>query len=196
MIALRDQFRPCEVTSPLVIESTPSSPPKIITIPPTEKSAPTEIATMIPTQSISGREINLPLSEPGEYFTGKKVYSFVDAARKNRKVSITVWYPAIRPVDFKGNYALKDAELDKSGAPYPLIISSSKVGNVFAPHLASYGFIVAGVEAQDSYQTWEIWLIDFPLDQLFILDQIGAGYVKELEGVVDADRTGAMWLFL
>lgn len=133
----------------------------------------------------------LPLSESGPYFPGKRTYPFVDADRGNREVEIVVWYPAIRPDGYTGTVA-RDAAPDLSAAPYPLILSSAKSGYVFAPHLASHGFVVAGVSRQDSANRWDMWLIDYPLEILFALDQIAANPLDGLEGVIDADHAGAM----
>ncbi len=175
-----------------VTGSTSTSPPVIQTNQPAEQPGPTVPATIIPTATIPNLKTGLPLSKPGEYFTGRRGYSFVDTERKSRKINITVWYPAIRPDNPIGNFPLKDAEPDLSGAPYPLIICSTKIGNIFAPHMASYGFVVAGVNDQDSYFSYGEQLVDYPKDQLFMLNQIGAGMLNEMNGIVDAGNTGAM----
>ena len=133
----------------------------------------------------------LPLSETGPYFSGRRAYTFVDTNRDGRKVEIDVWYPAVRPDGFTGTVA-RDAAPDLGGAPYPLILSSAKVGNLFAPHLASHGFVVAGVSKMDSAAQWGLWLIDYPLDILFAFDQIASNPLDGLEGTIDANHAGAM----
>jgi predicted dienelactone hydrolase len=134
-----------------------------------------------------------PLSEAGRYQVGiMRMLSFEDPSRGGREVSITVWYPALPPDGSTASGPYSDAAPDLSGAPYPLVLSSSKVGFIFAPHLASYGFVVAGVNGQDSSDRWGEWLIDYPLDILFALDQIATEPLGGLEGVIDADHAGAM----
>jgi predicted dienelactone hydrolase len=138
-----------------------------------------------------------PLSEPGQYDFGTRgafseIYSFVDASRADRKISIMVWYPAKLPKDAPPSDYNPDAEPDLSGAPYPLILSSSKVGSIFGPHLASHGFVVVGVKGLDSSSNWGKWLINDPLDILFALDQVAANPLSGLEGMIDADHAGVM----
>ncbi len=135
--------------------------------------------------------VSFPLSESGPYFPGKRAYSFVDANRNDRKVDVIVWYPAIRPEGYTGTVA-RNAAPDLSAAPYPLILSSAKVGNLFAPHLVSHGFVVAGVDRLDYYIPWDQNLIDQPLDILFALNQIASDPLEGLEGIIDADHAGAM----
>jgi predicted dienelactone hydrolase len=118
--------------------------------------------------------------------------TFEDASRGGREVSLTVWYPALPTEGATSSGPAGDAAPDLSGAPYPLILSSSKVGYIFAPHLASYGFVVAGVNGGDSSNRWGAWLIDYPLDILFALDQIATQPLDGLEGVIDANHAGAM----
>ena len=138
-----------------------------------------------------------PLSEPGQYDFGTKgafseIYSFVDTSRADREIGIMVWYPAKLPADAPPSDYNPDAEPDLSGAPYPLILSSSKVGSLFGPHLASHGFIVIGIKGLDSSSNWGKWLINDPLDILFALDQVAANPLSGLEGMINAEHAGAM----
>jgi predicted dienelactone hydrolase len=138
-----------------------------------------------------------PLSEPGQYDFGTKgafsgEYLFMDASRADRKISLMVWYPAKLPKDAPPSDYNPDAEPDLSGAPYPLILSSSKVGSIFGSHLASHEFVVVGVKGLDSSSSWGKWLINDPLDILFALDQVAANPLSGLEGMIDADRAGVM----
>jgi predicted dienelactone hydrolase len=135
---------------------------------------------------------SFPLSEPGPYHTVIRTYEFADASRDGRKVGITVWYPAVRPASSTGSSPTRDANPDASGAPYPPILSSAKVGNIFASHLASHGFVVAGISRMDSADRWSLWLIDYPLDIAFALDQIASNSLGGLEGMIDADHAGTM----
>jgi len=134
-----------------------------------------------------------PLSEPGAFDYGIHLsHDFVDAARGDRKLSIQVWYPAVTPDDATpsdGNY---NYEPDLSGAPYPLILCSAKLGGYFGYHLASHGFVVAGLNSQDSDDHWGPWLIDYPLDILATLNYIASTPLEGLEGMIDAEHTGVM----
>jgi predicted dienelactone hydrolase len=134
-----------------------------------------------------------PLSEPGTYDFGIHLsHDVVDATRVDRKISVQVWYPAVLPdgaTPSDGNY---DYEPDSSGAPYPLILCSAKAGRTFGPHLASHGFVVAGVNEQDSHNLWGPWLIDYPLDILAALNYIASTPLKDLEGMIDAENAGVM----
>jgi predicted dienelactone hydrolase len=132
-----------------------------------------------------------PLSERGPYHVGTRTYSFTDADRDGRGIGITVWYPAIRPADATGS-TTGGADPDASGAPYPLILSSRKVADFFGSHLASHGFVVAGVNGLDYYIPWDENLIDQPLDILFALDQVASNPIEGLEGLIDAEHAGVM----
>lgn len=134
-----------------------------------------------------------PLSETGEYDFGTKMnYSFIDTSRNERGVNIMVWYPANLPTDSPPSDYNYDAEPDRSGAPYPLILSSAKVGSIFGPHLASHGFVVVGVKGLDFYIPWNEKLIDYPLDILFALEQVAADPLTGLEGMINAENAGVM----
>ena len=134
-----------------------------------------------------------PLSEPGHYDFGTKMdYSFVDASRGDRKVSIMVWYPATFPKEAPPSDYNYDAEPDSRSVPYPLILSSAKVGSIFGPHLASHGFVVVGVKGMDSYIPWNEKMIDYPLDILFALDRVASDPLPGLEGMIDTENAGVM----
>ncbi len=134
-----------------------------------------------------------PLSKPGTYdFGTRQNYEFTDTNRDDRKVRITVWYPAVLPENAPPSDYNFDAEPDLSGAPYPLILSSAKVGSIFGPHLASHGFVVVGVNGLDSSGNWGKWLINDPLDILFALDQVSTNPLNGLEGMINAEHAGAM----
>ncbi len=147
--------------------------------------------------STCGPKEPFPLSTPGVYDFGTKggfseMYSFVDATRDDREVSLMVWYPAKLPENAEPSDYNIDAEPDLSGAPYPLILSSAKVGSLFGPHLASHGFVVVGVKGLDSYAPWNENLFNQPLDILFALDQVALNPLDGLEGMIDAEHAGVM----
>ncbi len=149
----------------------------------------TTTATEAPSPSANPEP--LPLSEPGPYFPGKRSYAWTDASRDNRPVEVIVWYPTIKPEGFTGTIA-RDADLDLSGAPYPLIISSAKIGQIFAPYLVSHGFVMAGVDRMDSYPKMDEQMLDQPLDLLFMLNKLATDPPQELAGLIDAEHAGAM----
>jgi predicted dienelactone hydrolase len=133
------------------------------------------------------------LSEPGPYQFGTLInYKFIDSGRDNREINLYIWYPAIVPKDAEPSRYNFDAEPDTSGVPYPVILSSAKVGGYFGPHLATHGFIVIGVDRQDSKEHWGNWLIDYPLDQAAALDYVAANPPEGLDGMIDTDRAGAI----
>jgi predicted dienelactone hydrolase len=167
----------------------PTSTPPVI--------SPTEITITMVEPTITREPVLFPLSEPGPYDFGAKgafsqVYSFVDTSRAERKIELIVWYPAKLPKDAPPSDYNPDAEPDPNGAPYPLILSSSKVGSMFGPHLASHGFVVVGVKGLDSSSNWGKWLINDPLDILFALEKVAATTLKGLEGMIDAEHAGVM----
>jgi predicted dienelactone hydrolase len=137
--------------------------------------------------------VPLPLSEPGPYRVGVRTYfGFQDANRDGRDVGIRVWYPAKAPGAATGQKVLSQANPDRSGAPYPLIVSSAKVGSIFAPYLVTHGFAWAGVTGIDTYRKMNEEMIDQPLDILFALDQVASSPPEGLEGIIDADHAGAI----
>jgi predicted dienelactone hydrolase len=124
---------------------------------------------------------------------GKLTLDFEDAGRDNRPVGVRIWYPALLP---EGSSAPKllageKRDPDRSGAPYPLILSSAKVGAILAPYLVTHGFVWAGITRIDTYDVWNPQLIDQPLDILFALDQVASNPLEELEGMIDAEHAGA-----
>jgi predicted dienelactone hydrolase len=103
-----------------------------------------------------------------------------------------VWYPALAPEDATKRRVIPLADPDRSGAPYPLILSSAKVGSILAPYLVTHGFVWAGVTRIDSYAEMNEQVIDQPLDILFVLDQVASHPPEDLEGMIDAERAGAI----
>ena len=160
---------------------TPSAVPPTVT-------PPTAVET-------SGPLSPLPFSEPGPYHASKVSFVAEDAARDNRKVTITVWYPAIYAdgaADTPFNIVFNDLEPDAAGAPYPLIISSTKMARDLAPHLVSHGFAWASVDRIDTYAKMNEQMYSQPLDILFALDQVATQPPAGLEGLIDTDHVGAI----
>ncbi|MFC2043451.1 alpha/beta hydrolase family protein, partial [Chloroflexota bacterium] len=151
----------------------------------------TQSATPEPTATLES--IGFPLSESGSYHVGiRRNIAFEDSSRDGRKVTITIWYPAVQPQESTSSDPISDAMPDLTNAPYPLILSSSKVGSIFASHLASYGFVYVGINGQDSKAHWGQWLTDYPLDIVFVLNQIASNPLIGLENMIDTNHAGAM----
>jgi predicted dienelactone hydrolase len=156
-------------------------------------------ATMPHTIGAAGAEstqepVPFPLTEPGPYYAGKLTLDFEDTSRDNRPVGITIWYPALLPEGSSGTKLQvgNNRDPDYSGAPYPLILSSAKVGSDFGPYLVTHGFAWAGVTRIDTYDQINEEMIDQPLDILFALDQVASSPPEGLEGIIDADHTGTI----
>jgi predicted dienelactone hydrolase len=132
------------------------------------------------------------LAENGPYHVGMRTVKLVDDSRGGRKVSVTVWYPAVAPADPTSTAATPDAEPDRSGEPYPLILSSTKMANTLALYLVSHGFTWASVDGIDTYNAFYKGAIDQPLDILFALDQVAAHPPEGLEGMIDAENAGSI----
>ena len=141
--------------------------------------------------AVSQEPVRLPLSEPGPYRVGVREFSAVDASRDGRNVGVRVWYPAIVPEGETNRRTVSLAEPDRSGAPYPLIVSSAKVGAILAPYVVTHGFAWAGVTGIDTYDVWNPQLIDQPVDILFALALVATNPPEELQGMIDAEHAGA-----
>jgi predicted dienelactone hydrolase len=134
--------------------------------------------------------VKLPLSEPGPYAVGiRRNFKFVDASRNNREVILTIWYPAVKP-DASVSEPISDAAADMSAAPYPVIMSSSKAGFVFANQLVSYGFVYVGINRIETYKLIDQEAFDQPLDYIFALNQISSTSLEGLEGVLNTEMVG------
>ena len=107
-----------------------------------------------------------PLSESGPYRVGVREFSAQDVSRDGREVGIRVWYPAVWPDGETNKRTIPKADPDRSGAPCTVILSWYGSGSAFGPHLASHGFLVAGVKADEVHGLRNI---DSPLDLLFAL---------------------------
>ena len=134
---------------------------------------------------------SLPLSEFGPYGLGLRKLTLTDPARNDREVTISIWYPAVRPAGSPSIGFTRDADPDLREAPYPLLLSSTKVAYMFAPYLVSHGFVWASVDKIDSYLKMNEMMIDQPLDILFALNQVASNPPEELEGMIDAEHAGA-----
>ena len=110
------------------------------------------------------------------------------------------------PFTFEGR-ALRDADpFTTTGAPFPLVIvshgypGSRYMMTYLDENLASKGYVVVAIDHTDStfedvpgfFPGFQSTLLNRPLDQLFVLDQMGqmnAITTSFLYGLVDADHT-------
>jgi len=172
-----------------VPQATATVPQATATMPQATATVPQATATM---PQATQEPASLPLSEPGPYHVGTCTFESEDASRENRLVSITMWYPALQPQESTGKGPNKEAAPNLSGAPYPLILSSTKVARIFAPYLVSHGFTWASVDGIDTYHEMNHQMFEQPLDILFALDQAACSPPEGLEGMIDAEHAGAI----
>ncbi|MBN2147802.1 MAG: hypothetical protein JW726_10455 [Anaerolineales bacterium] len=118
----------------------------------------------------------------------------MDANRADRKVSITVWYPAVLPEGTTGDPLAVSMGLDPdiSGAPYPLLLSSTKMAYDLAPSLVRHGFTWVSVDNIDTYPKMDENMVNQPRDILFALNQVASTPLEGLEGVIDANHAGVI----
>ena len=141
--------------------------------------------------------------------------------RYDRPLTVEVWYPAeLSGAEPRGEYAattrdgtpttlvgraVRDAEPDTEGAPYPLIIlSHGYPGNRFllshlGENLASKGYVTVSVDHTDStyldQAAFGSTLLNRPLDQQFVLDEMARLSQNSegfLAGLADTDDTGVV----
>jgi predicted dienelactone hydrolase len=160
------------------------------TVPTPDAPATTAAATATAAAQAAQEATLFPLAEPGPYPVGWRTYTFQDASRENRRVRITIWYPAGAGAEAGGS-PVENAEPDFSAAPYPLLLSSTKVARIFAPYLVSRGFTWASVNLIDTYMEMEEQMYEQPLDILFALE-MAASNPEGLEGMIDSDHAGAI----
>ena len=159
------------------------------TIPPTITP---QAITVVPPEPLPLDTSEFPLSARGPFEFGTRSFGFDDPSRGDRHLSITVWYPAVRPENSSSNNPANNVPTDLREAPYPVILTSTKSGRLFGPHLVSHGFVVVGINGMKPSNWWGEWLIDYPLDLVFVLDQIAHQPLEGLEGMIDTNLAGAI----
>jgi len=159
---------------------------------PAASPVPSTAAAPTTTPAASLPATAFPLGEPGPYHVSRRTLTTKDPGRGGHQVAITVWYPAVRPSDWKGERPSLGADPDRSGAPYPLILSSTTMAMELAPDVVSHGFAWASVNNINTWFTFGTEAIDQPLDILFALEQVAANPPEGLEGMIDAERAGAV----
>ncbi len=138
--------------------------------------------------------------------------------RYDRPLTVEMWYPALegstgvttqdtfqrdrQPIQLEGR-AIRDAPAADVGGPLPLVLlSHGYPGNRFlmshlAENIASKGYVVASIDHTDStyrdQNQFGSTLVNRPLDQLFVLDQMARlndDATSGVAGLIDADNTG------
>jgi predicted dienelactone hydrolase len=168
------------LVSLLIISCTrDASPPET----PAASSSPNEAANA---------ENPLPLASPGVYPVGiRRNIVFLDDSRGGREVRLTIWYPASADSGAPGE-VIPDAPPDMSAVPYPVILSSSKLGFLFASSLVSHGFSYIGVNKIDSYLQYDNNVVDQPRDLVFALNMMAENPPAGLEGVLNTNIVGSL----
>ncbi len=170
-----------------------SSPP--LATPEVSQSAATALQTATVAAASPAEETKpqvLPLSLPGPYAVGWRSFSAKDATRADRLVGLTFWYPAKQPPNAASSGPVRDAAPDPSGAPYPLLVSSTKVAQILAPYLVTRGFVWVSVDGIDSYPKMSDQMFSQPLDLLFALDHVATHPPSGLEGTIDSEHAGVI----
>lgn len=139
--------------------------------------------------------------------------------RYDRPLTVETWYPSVpgatgdtslnvflrdgtTEVSLEGR-AVRDAQALQGPDAFPLVLlSHGYPGNRFlmshlAENLASKGYIVASIDHTDStyndQAAFGSTLVNRPLDQLFVLNQmaaLNADATSEFAGLIDTDNTG------
>ena len=160
---------------------------------PTPLPLPTATPTAVPpTPTPTPAPLPYSLAEPGPYPVGLRNYLLRDPARKNKVVTIALYYPALAPAGATPGKVLPDAKPDLSGAPYPVLLAAAKEAGFFGIHLASYGMAFVGIDPQDNSPALGPWLIEYSRDHLFALDRIAAGDLAGTAGLLDPNKAGVL----
>lgn len=178
----------CTATTTAPASSTATVPP----LPPPETATVTSPPATLTPSPTAGEPPVFWLAEPGPYFPGKINTTIPkEKTRGGSQLGITLWYPAVKPEGYGGTLA-QDAAVDTQGAPYPLLLTVTIFGNEVAAHLASYGFVVAGVDGQGPSERFGAWVLDYPLEILSMLDYLASTPPPALEGAIAADNSGVL----
>lgn len=138
---------------------------------------------------IAQDEPPLPLAEAGPYASGYMLAEYPDAARENREVRLLILYPAVQGTSAQQR---RNAEPDRSGAPYPLILTGYNDASMANWQLAEHGFVVAAIRDALPVEVYNDDLVDFPRDLVFALEQLASDPPEGLAGLIDTDHTGVL----
>jgi predicted dienelactone hydrolase len=165
-------------------------------------------ATATPTAAAA----NEPLPERGPFAVGVTTLTLVDESRPtdangsyagadSRTLVAEVWYPAEGAAS---ELEIRDAPLDRSEAPYPLIVFSHgytgirRQSTTYTSHLASHGYVVVSADypltnmsAPGGPRLGDV--LNQPADVSFLIDSF-LGFSRQaghqLEGAVDEGAVG------
>ncbi|KAI1756287.1 alpha/beta-hydrolase [Xylaria castorea] len=124
--------------------------------------APADLSFGIGSHSLEPLDGVATADPTGPYGVG---ITFETYCSDDRDLTVSIWYPAAKPKNGSSPYisaggivgqAYKDAPLDSSGGPYPLIIFSTGLAAVndayyfYLQNLASHGYIVSSAQHLDA----------------------------------------------
>lgn len=146
------------ISEPTQFEDT--EPAKLPTSEPTPE--PTQLEDAEPTTSPIA--YSWELKEPGPFFVGRRWYTLIDHEHDDRKIRISIFYPAIKQLDANGREIVDDAAPDMSGAPYPLILTEfDSAKTIYKDHLASHGFVMVAITPAGKYEEgYDFYVVDTP----------------------------------
>ena len=155
----------------------------------------------------------LDVQAPGPYAVGVRVVRFTKKSvvdpTADRVLDTYVWYPAVAGTGTPSRDGERDADIDPSSGPYPLLLFSHGACGIpnqsdfLTAHLATYGFVVAapphpGNQGFDFPGCFSIASVlnsvrERPADIIFVTDQLLAATADSgspFHGVIDPARIG------
>ncbi|MEZ4768826.1 MAG: hypothetical protein R2844_10435 [Caldilineales bacterium] len=182
--------------SPAAAPTPTSAPPTATAVPPTPTSMPPTVVSTPLTPAVEPEPTDTSpepaaMPEPhglrydapeyaidGPYAVGVRYFTIPAAAKNDRDLTVSVWYPAQKSADVANEmvYEMKfppgeipaftvlghanpDAPPDLSGGPYPLVVYShshwsfGQENAYLSEHLASKGFVVISTDHEDNWST-------------------------------------------
>jgi len=152
-------------------------PPTATSVPPTATAIPQETAQEDAEADSLGSDAP-EYAIGGPYAVGVRNFTIPAENDIDRDLIASLWYPALNPDNTAGEmvytlnfepgdfpllkvigHAIQDADIDTSGAPYPLVVHShahmsfSQELPYLVEHLASRGFVVIAVDHEDNWST-------------------------------------------
>ena len=177
-----------------------------------ENASPAATLTASPTATPAPATATEALAERGPFAVGVTTLTLVDESRPtdangsyagadSRTLVTEVWYPAEGSV---ADLEIRDAPLDRSQTPYPLIVFSHgytsirRQSTTYTSHLASHGYVVVSADypltnfnAPGGPRLGDV--VNQPADVSFLIDSF-LGFSRQaghqLEGAIAAEAIG------